>query len=109
MANFMVKIFITFLSFFMIFLSDLCYAKGVDKDIWKIYCFVDEAGQDSGSAVFVVVALILIENPSGLRNFLEQIEKKSKIGLLKWHKATNKQRMDFLSLIMDVFNFKYKI
>ena len=62
----------------------------------KLYCFVDETGQDSGSKVFIVVAVIVTSNIEAVRQWLEELEKSTKIGVIKWHKSNYKFRIEFL-------------
>jgi hypothetical protein len=62
----------------------------------KLYCFVDETGQDTGSQVFVVVAVIVTSNIETVRQRLEELEKYTKIGVIKWHKSNYKFRIEFL-------------
>lgn len=62
----------------------------------KLYCFVDETGQDTGSKVFIVVAVIVTSNIEAVRQRLEELEKSTKIGVIKWHKSNYKFRIQFL-------------
>lgn len=65
------------------------------KEIKKIYCYVDETGQDPGE-VFVVVAVIVASNVEAIRERLHDLEKSVKIGVTKWHKSSYKYRIAFL-------------
>jgi len=40
----------------------------------KLYCYVDETGQDPASSVFVVVVVVSAENQDALRQALMNIE-----------------------------------
>ena len=64
--------------------------------IRKLYCYVDETGQDPGSAVFIVVAVIVASHVEAIRDRLQELEKATKIGLIKWHKSNYKFRIQFL-------------
>jgi hypothetical protein len=75
----------------------------------KIYCYVDETGQDAGSDIFVVVAVIVADNLNAVREQLIEIEKIGKIGSTKWHKLRHKDRIQFLSAILDIKNVEFKI
>ena len=79
------------------------------KNIQKIYCYVDETGQDGGSEVFIVVAVIISGQPDNFRQLLIKLEKGSGIGRLKWYRARNTERIKFLSLILQISSFKFKV
>ena len=81
----------------------------------KIYCYVDETGQDVGSPFFVVVAVISSGDQNQLREILEDIEKETKIFKRKWYRAGHEQRQGFLNsviqkngLFVTVFYQQYK-
>lgn len=62
----------------------------------KIYCFVDETGQDAGSKIFIVVAVIVKGSPEVIRLSLLKLERQLKIGNKKWHKLRHKDRVNFI-------------
>ncbi len=64
----------------------------------KLYCYVDETGQDAGSEFFVVVAVVSDKDQDLLRVELHRIEGFAKIGKRKWHKADSEKRKQFLEL-----------
>lgn len=67
----------------------------------KLYCYVDETGQDSGTEFFVVVAIVSEQDQNLIRNQLFEIESSAKIGLRKWHKSKNERKRKFLQLILE--------
>ena len=67
----------------------------------KLYCYVDETGQDIGSEFFVVVAVVSDEEQDLLRNQLLKIESLSKIGKRKWHKSRPDRRKRYLQLVLE--------
>lgn len=67
----------------------------------KLYCYVDESGQDPKSEFFVVVAVISAENQSYLRKQLEDIEDIAQTHKLKWHKTSYDRKMRYLSLVLE--------
>lgn len=75
----------------------------------KIYCYVDETGQDVGSVFFIVVAVIVADNSNTVRELLIKIERMGKIGVAKWHKLRNEDRIQFLSAILEIRNVEFKI
>lgn len=71
------------------------------NSIQKIYCYVDESGQDFASKIFVVVAVVSDKEQNKLRQDLECVEKMAKTGHRKWHKSRSDRRMDYLRLIVE--------
>lgn len=53
----------------------------------KLYCFVDETGQDTKGQLFIVVTVVVAEERHKLDTYLEQAEKASGIGKKKWVRA----------------------
>ena len=62
----------------------------------KLYCYVDETGQDVGSKVFIIVAVVVISNVDAARERLQELEAKTRIGKIKWHKSDYKYRIKFM-------------
>ena len=75
--------------------------KNTEKLIQKLYCYVDESGQDIASKVFVVVAVVSDKEQNKLRQNLEEIEKIAKTGHRKWHKSCSDRRMKYLKLVVE--------
>jgi len=67
----------------------------------KLYCYVDETGQDPRSEVFIVVAVISSKDQAYIRKQLTDIEDMAKTHKLKWHKTRHDRRMYYLTLILD--------
>jgi len=81
----------------------------------KLYCYVDETGQDAGSEFFIVVAVISDKEQEVLRKVLLEIELLTGTGRLKWHKSRHERRMKYLQTVLqrkigagDVYFGKYK-
>src|SRR3989344_3460773 len=66
----------------------------------KLYCYVDETGQDASSEFFLVVAVVNDEDQQDFRYHLTDIEKNSKTGHRKWHKSRPQRRLEYLELIL---------
>lgn len=64
----------------------------------KLYCYVDETGQDAGSEFFIVVSVVSAENQQELSRCLLEIEQKTRVGQRKWHKTRSPEREEFLKL-----------
>ena len=67
----------------------------------KLYCYVDETGQDYASSVFVVVAVVSAAAQDELREALTQIEQISGTGHRKWHKSSAARRLRYLNLVFE--------
>jgi hypothetical protein len=53
----------------------------------KLYCYVDETGQDTKGQLFIVVAVVVNDERDRLNSYLEGAEVTSGIGLKKWVRA----------------------
>lgn len=67
----------------------------------KIYCYVDESGQDIKSEIFVVVAVLASKDRNELQNEVIRVEEKTKVFKRKWHKSRNQNKYLFLHEIME--------
>src|SRR3989344_8466752 len=75
----------------------------------KLYCYVDENGQDTEGDIFIVSVIVSSGERDELLNLCEDIEKKSGKGKFKWGKAEHKRRMEYLKQIFINRNFKGKL
>jgi hypothetical protein len=66
----------------------------------KLYCYVDETGQDAGSEIFVVVAVVAWDDVESLRLSLVKLERELKVGNKKWHKLRHASRMGFMAAFL---------
>jgi len=67
----------------------------------KLYCYVDESGQDDASTAFVVVAVVSEGEQETLREALIRIENAADTHHLKWHKTHPARRLKFLELAIE--------
>lgn len=58
----------------------------------KLYCYVDESGQETQGRLFIVAVVIVAAEREAARMWLGQIETESGKGRKKWTKATRQQR-----------------
>ena len=77
----------------------------------KIYCYVDESGQDtsaqtSRTPTFIVAVTVIGKNRDELERLCEQYETISKKGKFKWGKANRIARLRYLKLIFADDRFK---
>lgn len=67
----------------------------------KLYCYVDESGQDSKSEIFIVVAVVSDKQQGIFRDKLADIEKSAKTGRKKWHKSSQERRSKYIKLTLE--------
>jgi hypothetical protein len=67
----------------------------------KLYCYVDETGQDTASSVFVVVAVVRAGEQDVLREALVETEIAARTGHHKWHKTQPARRLRYLNLLLE--------
>jgi hypothetical protein len=67
----------------------------------KIYVYVDEAGQDESSKVFIVVSAISVKDTDLLRQQLLHMEEQAKTHALKWNKLKHDRRMRYITLVLE--------
>lgn len=67
----------------------------------KLYCYVDETGQDDASRVFVVVAVVSADDQQRFREALTDIERVAGTGNRKWHKSRPERRLRYLELALE--------
>ena len=72
----------------------------------KLYCYVDESGQDTGGRIFVVAIVVTDENRDKLLELCEQLEKVSGKRRDKWGRAKHERRMQYLRNIFADDRFK---
>jgi hypothetical protein len=58
----------------------------------KLFCYVDETGQDTLGALFVVSVVVATQDRDRLRGALESIERASGKGHVKWSRARRQAR-----------------
>jgi hypothetical protein len=62
----------------------------------KLYCYVDETGQDTEGRLFVVAVVVIGLEKDRLLQLCEDMESISGKGKFKWGKAGYRQRMVYL-------------
>jgi Protein of unknown function (DUF3800) len=66
----------------------------------KLYCYVDETGQDPSARYFIVVAIVSEEDQDALRKALTAIEWGTGTGHKKWHKLRSEPRLRYLERVL---------
>ena len=75
----------------------------------KVYCYVDESGQDTKGDVFIVSVVVTSKERDELLQICEDVEEKSGKGKFKWGKAEDKRRLEYLKTIFSLKIFKGKL
>ena len=75
----------------------------------KLYCYIDETGQDTEGKFFLVSVIITQPERNNLIQILENIEKKSGKGRLKWARAKDERRIAYITAILQEVAFKDKL
>jgi len=72
------------------------------RSLPKLYAYVDESGQDTRGELFVVATVLTANNHERVRQSLERLERISGKGLRKWIKATPRQRLAYLTAVLQL-------
>ena len=75
----------------------------------KLYCYVDETGQDTEGKLFIVSVVVTSDERDALLKLCEDIEKESGKGKFKWGKSEKKRRLKYLKRIFETKIFKDKL
>lgn len=68
----------------------------------RLFCYVDETGQDTRGAVFIVAAIIVGEEAlDQWRSACEDIERLSRKGKRKWMRTTPDRRLAYMRLVLQ--------
>lgn len=71
----------------------------------KLYCYVDESGQDTEGDLFFVVVAILSSERDELRRYLTDLEERSGKRARKWSRSTPRQRLAYIQGILNDATF----
>ncbi len=75
----------------------------------KLYCYVDESGQDTKGEIFLVSVVVTRSEQDRLRELLRNAERTSRKGIKKWKKSTHAERRAYLKLVVSYLQFKDSI
>lgn len=70
----------------------------------KLYCYVDETGQDTAGKLFIVAIIVLASDLEIIRKRLQEIEVQSGKHEKKWQKTRNQERLNYIQLILKETN-----
>jgi hypothetical protein len=71
----------------------------------KLYCYVDESGQDTGGDLFFVAVAILAHERDELRRYLTELEERSGKQARKWSRSTPRQRAAYIEGVLICEDF----
>lgn len=74
----------------------------------KIYCYVDETGQDTEGDIFIVT-VVVPENRDEVLEYIENVEQQSGKGKFKWGKADHAKRFSYIETILSQRKYPLKI
>ena len=73
----------------------------------KLYCYVDETGQDTKGALFIVSAVVVVdEEQIAALQYCENAERTSGKGVRKWSKSRPEQRFTYIQQILQSSLFR---
>lgn len=87
----------------------MVYSLKMSESKQKLYCYVDENGQDTKGKIFIVSIVITGDERDKLMEFCEEIEIKSGKKKDKWGRASYKRRIDYLKSVFSITSFKKKL
>ena len=67
----------------------------------KLYCYVDETGQDTLGNMFIVVAIVVDDERDKILDSLEEAERKSGKTRRKWIKTRTAERDRYLDMVIS--------
>lgn len=67
----------------------------------KLYCYVDESGQDTRGRLFVVGVVVTGAERNQLREMCERIEEESGKGDWKWVRASRQRQVAYMRRMLD--------
>ena len=77
--------------------------------IQKLYCYVDESGQDSDGKFFIVSVVVTDRERDKIMELCEQIEVSTGKRYRKWIKADHAKRIDYIRRILRETIFSSKL
>jgi hypothetical protein len=66
----------------------------------KLYCYVDETGQDTRGVFFMVGVVVADQDRDAIRNLCLAFERLSGKGRAKWLKAGFRQKRDYIGRVL---------
>lgn len=77
--------------------------------IQKLFCYVDESGQDTQGRLFIVSVLIVADDRDKLIALLETIEHETGKNRTKWLKTSYDRRLVYMQRVLELPELKGKV
>lgn len=71
------------------------------RTVQKLYCYVDETGQDTKGDYFVVSVIITQEDRELVIDLLQSLEQVTGKKVTKWHKARRETKQQFIEQVLN--------
>lgn len=68
----------------------------------KLYCYVDETGQDTNGELFIVAIVIADNRREEFEKQMEKLETSSRKYLRKWQKSKKKERLTYIQAALNI-------
>ena len=75
----------------------------------KLYCYVDETGQDTAGKLYIVSVVIAQKDRDEIEKILEKIEKETGKGKTKWTRSKKEFKVAYLERVLTNKAFRRKI
>jgi len=75
----------------------------------KLYCYVDETGQDTAGKLFIVSVVVAQKDREEIDKILEKIEKETGKGKTKWTRSKKEFKIAYLERVLTNKAFRRKI
>jgi hypothetical protein len=72
----------------------------------KLFCYVDESGQDTHGELFIVSVVVSDDQVEELHTLCEELETTSTKGKTKWGRSETKRRLEYMRLILNEPRFE---
>jgi hypothetical protein len=66
----------------------------------KLYAYVDESGQDTEGAFFLVAVIVVGKERDEMLRWLEEVERETGKGLRSWHRSRRRERLAYIDRVL---------
>lgn len=75
----------------------------------KLFCYVDETGQDTRGELFIVSVVVSAQEREELRRVCETVEQATGKNRLKWTESDPRRRLDYMRRVLERPIFQGKL
>jgi hypothetical protein len=75
----------------------------------KLYCYLDENGLETEGRIFIVAIVVIEGDPQAIATHCEELERLSGKGKLKWGKAEQTKRLDYLRRVFKSLKLQKRL